>query len=147
MREWAQRLARGWLGEDLCDRGFLEGSFDHGQGVVQAFVEWAKADAMRVQLQRTAANALKGFYGLDHIPDGQFFRGLGKGETAVQAALGMDEAGAMQTLHHLGQISGRHLGDRGDLLGGSRLVLGGKKDHGPQGIFDGLRKHEALTFL
>jgi len=142
MGKWAQRLARGWFGQDLGDRGLLEGSFDHGQRVVQAFVERAKADAMRFEVQRTAANALEGFYGLDYIPDGQLFRGPGEEETAVQAALGVDEGGPGETLHHLGQVSGGHLGDKGDLLGGSRLLLVGKEYHGPKSIFDGLRNHE-----
>lgn len=142
-REIAERHAFGGLGDDFGQRRLGEGLFYLGQGVVQALVERAEADAVGGQAQGAGADALNALYRVDDLEDSDFRRGSGQAEAAVEAPLGRHKSFSLKVLHHLREVSLGDAGDLGDFVDSAWTGgLVGEEDGGPKGVFDGLGNHE-----
>lgn len=98
---------------------------------------------MRFVLSRAFANAPDRLDSVDHIPKRQFRGRIGHDKTAVFTALRPDEPRPHESLHELGEIGSRNMGDLRDLLRGTGLpLLLGDGDDGAQRVFDGMRDHD-----
>ena len=132
----------GGFGKEFGDGGFFEGVFDEGEGVIEAPVEGAEADAMGLKAEGTGADAGEGIDGLDDIEDGDLGGGAVEGKAAVDAALGTDESGTVEGLQDLVEVTGGTLVAlaMSAFLAGAVEVTGEIGDDA-ESVFVGLGKH------
>lgn len=123
-------------GEECLEVGFAVGFFGACDGLIEEFVEGAKAGVALVA-EGAAFDALGGcINGLEDFED-VYFAGLAlEGEAAAESALAVDEVGTNHGLEDFGKVALGHLGAFGDLGGcfGGSVVLG-QIDSGAEGVF------------
>ena len=133
------------LAQEGGNRGGCERFFDRCGGIVQLPVQGAKVRAVGFQSERTGLDSFDGIDRSDNLEDRQFRRGANGLEAAATSASAGDHTCARERIQNFRKVIERNPGFAGKVFRGTSAWADGERDHGPQCVFGGLRKHRKAS--